>query len=220
MNDTKIDLLKEQEASIKRPRYKYSLAAKFFFASMDMVTGSKTTLAKMKLIEMLASIPYRAWEVRQYIRMTKSYRDRALVEGAGRIMDWSRDAQDNEYWHLLVINEKMKERGRKDPWFLKWPTPQLMIFTYVVITRVMAKISIKSAFLFNAEFEDHAEHVYAEYVDDNHLKLETEKVDNPLVKQYGDFDNWADVFRRIGLDEREHMNHSFELCGKKDCVVK
>jgi hypothetical protein len=34
------------------------------------------------LIEILASIPYRSWEIRQYARMTRSYRDRALVQEA------------------------------------------------------------------------------------------------------------------------------------------
>lgn len=30
----------------------------------------------------------------------------------------------------------------------------------------------------------------------------------------------AEVFRRIGLDERDHMNNSFVLCGKPEHVVK
>lgn len=220
MSDGKIDLQKEQEASLKRPRYKYSMAARFFFWSMDKVTGKRTTLAKAKLIEMLASIPYRSWEIRQYARMTGHYKERDLVEGAGRIMDWSREAQDNEYWHLLVINEKMKADGKKEPWYLHKPIPFLMILSYIVITRVMAVCSIRRAFLFNAEFEDHAEHVYAEFVDDHHHEWEKQKVESTLVKQYGEFDNWADVFRRIGLDEREHMNQSFIFAGKPECVVK
>ncbi|MCK5672504.1 MAG: hypothetical protein KAH95_03965, partial [Spirochaetales bacterium] len=103
-----IDLKKEQKASFARPRYKYSFAAKFFFVMMDMITGKKTTLAKAKLIESLASIPYRAWEIRQYGRMTKKYRDDNFVQKSRKIMTWGREAQDNEYWHLLVVNEKMK----------------------------------------------------------------------------------------------------------------
>jgi hypothetical protein len=62
----KPDLKKEQKASNARPRYRYSLAAKVFFLSMDLVTGEKITLPKVKLIELLAVIPYRAWETRQY----------------------------------------------------------------------------------------------------------------------------------------------------------
>ena len=214
-----IDLKKEHQASIERPRYPYSLAAKGFFLSMDLITGKKITLAKAKLIEMLASIPYRSWESREYARMTRGYQNQELVKGAGEIMVWGREAQDNEYWHLMVINEKMIEDGEKDPWYLFPVIPFIMVTTYIVLTRVMALVNIKKAFLFNAEFEDHAEHVYAQFVEE-HPEWEEQPVTNAKVKEYGDLSTWADVFRRIGLDERDHMNKSFVFCGKPECVVK
>lgn len=214
-----IDLKREQIASRERPRYRYSLAAKGFFWSMDLITGRRITLAKAKLIETLASIPYRSWEIRQYARMTRCYRNQELVQEARTILEWSREAQDNEYWHLMVINEKMKEDGVKDPWYLFPLIPFIMVASYVVLTRLMALVSIRRAFLFNAEFEDHAEHVYAQFVDE-HPEWEKQPVTNERVKEYGDLSTWADVFRRIGLDERDHMNNSFVLCGKPECVVK
>ncbi len=214
-----IDLKKEHKASRERPRYDYSLAAKGFFLSMDLVTGKTITLAKIKLIEMLASIPYRSWEIRQYARMTRYYRNQELIKKACKIMTWSREAQDNEYWHLMVVNEKMKDDGVKDPWYLFPIVPYIMIATYVILTRLMTLVSIKRAFLFNAEFEDHAEHVYAQFVEE-HPEWEDEPVTNEKVKEYGDLSTWADVFRRIGLDERDHMNNSFIFCGKPECVVK
>ncbi|MBA7576992.1 hypothetical protein ES708_18838 [subsurface metagenome] len=214
-----IDLKKEQKASLTRQRYKYSLAAKFFFLMMDIITGKKVTLAKVKLIETLASIPYRAWEIRQYKRMTRKYQDISFVEKARKIMMWGREAQDNEYWHLLVVNEKMKEDNAKDPWYLVPIVPLLMVSTYVLISRTLAIFSISRAFLFNTEFEDHAEHVYAKFVED-HPEWDTQPVNSNLVKEYGDFQTWGDVFRRIGLDERDHMNNSFIFCGKPEAVVK
>ncbi len=214
-----IDLKKEQAASLERPRYRYSLAARLFFWSMDLITGKKTTLGKAKLIETLASIPYRAWEYRQYGRMTRGYRKPDLVRAARSIAAWGREAQDNEYWHLLVINEKMKEDGVKDPWYLFPLIPLLMVAGYVMLTRIMALLRIRRAFLFNAEFEDHAEHVYAQFVED-HPEWEDQPVDNAVVRQYCDCTTWADVFRRIGLDERDHMNNSFIYCGKPECVVQ
>ncbi|MFC1461335.1 alternative oxidase [Verrucomicrobiota bacterium] len=214
-----IDLKKEHEVSKKRPRYGYSPAAKCFFLSMDLVTGKKVTLGKAKLLETLACIPYRSWEIRQYARMTRGYRNQELVQDARRITTWGREAQDNEYWHLLVINEKMKQDGIKDPWYLFPLFPLLMVAFYVVLTRVMALISIRRAFLFNAEFEDHAEHVYAQFIEE-HPEWEDQPVNNEKVKEYGDLPTWADVFRRIGLDERDHMNNSFVFCGKPECVVE
>jgi hypothetical protein len=213
-----IDLKKEQRATLERSRYSYSFTARLFFGMMDLLTGSRTTLAKAKLIEMLASIPYRSWEIRQYARMTRLYRNSREIERAKEIMEWSRSAQDNEYWHLLVINEKMKEDGKRDPWYLFPPIPWLMIASYVLLTRTMALVNIKRAFLFNAEFEDHAEHVYATFVKDN-PEWKNQPVENELVSRYGTFSTWADVFRRIGLDERDHMNDSFVLCGMPELVV-
>jgi len=214
-----VDLKREQQATLERPRYGYSLAARLFFAKMDLIAGRKTTLAKAKLIEMLASIPYRSWEIRQYARMTRLYRDGTAVERARAIMEWSREAQDNEYRHLLVIEEKMREEGARDPWYLLSPIPWLLVTGYVLLTRLMALMCIRRAFLFNAEFEDHAEHVYAAFVADR-PEWETQPVENPLVARYGDSESWADVFRRIDLDERDHMNASFAFCGMEEHVVR
>jgi hypothetical protein len=208
-----IDLKKEQKASLNRQRYKYSFAAKLFFFMMDIITGKKVTLAKAKLIETLASIPYRAWEIRQYKRMTREYKDESFVQNARKIMIWGREAQDNEYWHLLVVNEKMKEDNVKDPWYLNPIVPFLMVSTYTLISQTLAIFNISRAFLFNAEFEDHAEHVYAKFVED-HPEWDKQPVNSNLVKEYGNFQTWGDVFRRIGLDERDHMNNSFVFCGK------
>ena len=58
MGQAAIDLKKEQQASLARPHYPYSLAARLFFLAMDLVTGRRTTLPKAILIEMLAGVPY------------------------------------------------------------------------------------------------------------------------------------------------------------------
>jgi len=220
MGHTDLDLKLEQQAYLARQRYKYSLSAGFFFLAMDLVTGRKTTLAKAKLLEILASIPYREWETRQYGRMTKFYRKLFVVQQARQIVTWGREAQDNEYWHLLVIQEKMKADGVRDPWYLAAPIPWLIVWSYRMMAGLLALVSLRRAFLFNAEFEDHAEHSYAQFVAD-HPELETQPVQNSLVKEYShDAGCWADVFRRIGLDERDHRNRSFAYAGKPENIVR
>lgn len=218
MEQTSINLQIEQQASLSRPPYKYSLLARLFFAAMDLVTGKQLTLAKVKLVEILASVPYREWENRQYTRMTQHYQNQTLVQHARRIVTWGREAQDNEYMHLLVINEKKKEDGVTEPWYLSPPLRFLIVLSYVVFARTMALFNINRAFLFNAEFEDHAEHSYAQFVSE-HPEWEEQPVTNALVKEYGALESWAGVFRRIGLDERDHMNASFAFCGKPDNVI-
>jgi ubiquinol oxidase len=220
MGQTKLDLKREQQASMARPGYKYSLSARFFFLAMDLVTGRKTTLAKAKLLEMLASIPYREWETHQYRRLSKYHRNLEVVQQARQIVTWGREAQDNEYWHLLVIQEKMNTDGLPDPWYVVPPISWLIVWSYRVIAGLLALVSQRRAFLFNAEFEDHAEHSYAQFVSE-HSEWETQPVQNALVKEYSrDVSCWADVFRRIGLDERDHRNRSFVYSGKADCVVR
>lgn len=219
MQSKGVNLKAEQQSTLNRARYRYSFAARFFFFAMDLVTGKRITLAKAKLLETLASIPYREWEIRQYIRITRSFRNTAKVQWAESVIEWGRHAQDNEFDHLQVIHEKMKEDGLKDSWYLHPFITFFIVLTYVIISKTVACLHIKRAFLFNAEFEDHAEHVYAQMVTE-HPEWEEQKVTNPLVKAYADVDNWADVFRRIGLDERDHMNSSFIYCGMPEHVVK
>jgi demethoxyubiquinone hydroxylase (CLK1/Coq7/Cat5 family) len=219
MIDEIIDLKKEQIASANRPRYKYSIAARILFLAMDIVTGRKSTLSKAKLLETLACIPYREWEIRQYIRMTRRYRNQEFVNWADAILKWGRAAQDNEYMHLLVMNEKMKEDGIKDAWYLFPFIPYFMVLSYIPLSRMLALFSIRRAFLFMAEFEDHAEHVYAQFVSEN-PEWDEQPVKNELVKTYADVDTWGDVFRRVGLDERDHRNNCFAACGKPEYIFK
>ena len=219
MGQADIDLKKEQQATLARPHYRYSLAARFFFLTMDLVTGRRTTLSKAKMIELLAGVPYRAWEFRSYARLIRSFRDREAVRDARGILRWGREAEDNEYWHLLVLHEKMLEEGIRDAWYLSSAVVLPMLLSYRLIARTLALFSMRRAFLFNAEFEDHAEHVYAQFVQD-HPEWEDQPVRSALVKEYADVRTWADVVRRIGLDERNHRNSSFVFCGEPQQVVR
>ncbi len=212
-----IDLKKEHKTTLETPRYKYSFIAKVFFAGMDLVAGKKDNLSKAKLLEILASIPYRVWEIRHYLKLTRKFRNRERIKEVKNVIDWGRDAQDNEYTHLLVIHEKMKEDGMKDKWYLNPFVTFFAVLSYVIISKTMAFFNQKRAFLFNAEFENHAESVYAHLILDN-PQWEEQKLNNDFVRQYADVDTWADVFRRIMLDERDHMNHSFEFCGRPQMV--
>ncbi len=213
-----VDLRKEQQAALARPRLRYSPAARLFFLSMDLLAGKKTTLAKVKLIEMLAGIPYRAWEFRHYALMTRCHGDPGQEKRTREIIAWCRAAQDNERWHLLAVHEKMQEDGCRAPWYLLAPVTVLAIGFYAIFSRALARVSLGRAFRFNAEFEDHAEHAYAQFVAE-HPEWERQPLANERVRAYADLPTWADVFRRIGLDERDHMNRSLIYSGQPQRVV-
>jgi len=46
------------------------LKTKIFFFTMDLFAGRKLSLGKAKLLEILASIPYRQCEISQYVNPT------------------------------------------------------------------------------------------------------------------------------------------------------
>jgi len=213
------DLKAEQQATLRRKPYAYSLLARVFVAGMDLFAGKTTTLSKAKLLEIFAGVPYRLWEVKHYRQMTRRFGDRALVERCEKVVAWAREAQDNELWHLFVLHEKMKSDGAADAWYLTPPIPALMMASYRLFAGLMATLSMRRAFLFNAEFEDHAEHTYAQLVAD-HPEWDDQPVEDDVIRTLGgivapgELATWGDVFRRIALDEREHMNHSFVFCGK------
>ena len=217
--NTKINLKQEQLFTLQRKRYRYNIMARFFFLILDLIAGKKHSLSKAKLLEILACIPYREWEIKKYVSLTWNFRNATKIDEADTIIKWSREAQDNEYMHLLVIHEKMKEEGIKDAWYLSPVVVFFAVWSYVLVSKIVKYVSLKAAFYFNAQFEDHAEHVYAEMVND-HPEWETQSLTNDLVKKYADVENWADVFRRISLDEREHGNNSFYFCGKPELIVE
>jgi len=219
MAENRIDLKKEQQATLERPSLKYSFMARLFFISFDLLTGSKTTLFKVKLLEILAGIPYRAWEIHQYQKLTRCYGNDKLMSQARRLMVWARAAQDNEYQHLLLLHEKIMAEKLKQPWFLSPLVVRLMVFSYRLFAWALAKFSLRRSIYFNAEFEDHAERSYAEFVRE-HPEWEEQPVISPLAKAYGEFANWADLLRRVSLDERDHRNRSFHFCGRARDVVR
>lgn len=212
-----VDWKKEQEATLARPRRSCGILARMLFQGMDLVHGKALTPAKVKLLEILARIPYQSWEIRQYGRMNSRFASEDTVKEARDVIHWGREAQDNEFWHLRVITERMEKLGIRESAFHRLVTP-VAVLTYTLFSRLLARVNIRQAFLLNAEFEDHAEHEYMQYVKD-HPELETEKVDSAAVREVGDFATWADVFRRIGLDERDHMNNSLARCGRASEVV-
>ena len=98
-----------------------------------------------------------------------------------------------------------------------------MADSYQLFSGTLARVGIRRAFLLNAEFEDHAEHTYAELVRrtpsgrssrGGRRRQRVRRVPRPRR-----FDCWADVFRRIGLDERDHRNASFAFAGMPEQVV-
>src|SRR3989338_3860034 len=170
---------------------------------MDLFYGKKRSLQKFKVLEVIARVPYQAWEHVAYIAMTHTYRKPNF---ARRIFDFvteSRQQQDNEQWHLLILEEMTAQKNYKEHLVLHRILPQIMAFIYFQISLILYVLKPSLSYALNADFEDHAEHEYMEYVREHH-ELENESFESEFKKDYKDFKNIADLFRNIALDERLH----------------
>ena len=101
---------------------------------------------------------------------------------ARRIFDrvrQSRQQQDNEQWHLLILQELIGARGIREGSIRYWLVPQLVAFVYYQIVWLLYVVRPAAAYRLNAEFEDHAEHEYMEFVRD-HPELEQAPFDSVL----------------------------------------
>jgi hypothetical protein len=197
----------EQERTLSTPRLRYSLLARVLFVGMDILYGRRHTLSKFKVLELIARVPYQAWEQVAYVAITHTSED---PDFARRVFDRireSRQQQDNEQWHLLILAELIVLRGLREGFVRFWLIPQFIAFIYYQIVWLLYVVSPSWGYRLNAEFEDHAEHEYMEFVRE-HPELEQESWVSVLSADYGVFKSLADLFRQIGYDERMHKEES------------
>jgi hypothetical protein len=204
---TSEQLKQEQERTLAAPRMRYGLLARLLFVSMDILYGRTKTLAKFRVLEIIARMPYQAWENVAYVAITHAHAD---PDFARRIFDWvreSRSQQDNEQWHLLILEELKNKSGIRERFFYRSLMPQAIAFLYYNISWLLYVIRPKWSYLLNAHFEDHAEHEYMKYVAENPA-LEQVPFESAFAEDYGRFVCLADLFRQIGYDERVHKLES------------
>ena len=201
------ELRAAQAATLAAPRLRYSRLARLLFVGMDLLYGRRRTLSKFKVLELIARVPYQAWEQVAYVAITHT----AGAPGfARRVFDRVRESraqQDNEQWHLLILEELIARRGFRESFPRYWLVPQLIAFAYYQIIWLMYVIRPAWSYRLNADFEDHAEHEYMEFVRE-HPELETEPFESAFRDDHGPFASLADVFRQIACDERVHKEES------------
>jgi hypothetical protein len=201
-------MLKEEQArTLASPRRRYGLLARPLFLVVDLLYGRRRSLEKFKVLEIVARVPYQAWESVAYVAITHTA---SLPEFARRIfafVEEARHQQDNEQWHLLILEELLRERGARQGFVRFVVVPQLLAFAYYHVSWLLYVIRPAMSYRLNADFEDHAEHEYMAYVAET-PELEKEGYAGAFAEDYGRFDTLADLFRRIALDEREHKELS------------
>ncbi len=197
------ELRRAQTQTLQSPRRRYGIAARILFALLDVVYGKPRTLSKFKVLELVARVPYQAWEQIAFIAITHVH---SRTDMARRIHDRvaeSRAQQDNEMYHLFVIEELIARSGQPQPRIKFFWLPQTIAFVYYQLSWLLFVVRPRWSYRLNADFEDHAEHEYmtvvAEHPDWEHTSFESTFADD-----FGHFASLADVFRQIGHDERVH----------------
>lgn len=199
-----------QVETLGRPRRSYSIAARGLFASMDLIYGRKGSLRKYRVLEIVARVPYQAWENVAYVAITHTS---STPEFAREIHDrvvGTRAQQDNEQWHLLILEEMLHASGHRRTLLLDRLIPQFAAFIYYQISWLLYTISPGWSYRLNADFEDHAEHEYMEWVRDR-PELDDRPWASVFVDDYGHHKTVGDLFRSIGNDERIHKEESEEM---------
>ena len=199
-------LLAEQQASLASPRRRYSLSARLLFWIMDALYGQERTLEKFRVLELVARVPYQAWENVAYVAVTHTARQPGFARRVFDRVRSSRWEQDNEQWHLLILEELTSE-GPRQPWIRSRVIPQLLAFAYYQLSWFMFAIRPAWSYRLNADFEDHAEHEYAQLVEENPT-WEERSYDGDFTRDFGTYASLADLFRQICYDERLHRLES------------
>jgi hypothetical protein len=201
------ELKREQQKTLASPRMRYGPLARLLFVTMDLFYGRKKTLSKFKVLEIIARVPYQAWENVAYVAMTHTHADPGFARRIFDRIKESRIQQDNEQWHLLILEELGGKQGIRESFFKHWLIPQGIAFFYYHVSWLLYVIRPRWSYLLNAHFEDHAEHEYMEFVAEN-SSLETAPFESMFREDYGQFSSLADLFRQIAYDERVHKLES------------
>jgi ubiquinol oxidase len=200
-------LHRAQVQTLATPRHRYGVAVRFLVRSLDAVYGQAGSFGKFQVLELVARVPYQTWERVAYLAINRLYRQTGLARRVHERIVEAREQQDNEEWHLLIMAELAAREGSGRGWIRYRVLPQVLASVYYLLSWLMFLISPASSYRLNADFEDHAEHEYMEFVA-SHPGLESRPWNCPEAAGYGHFASVADLIRQIGCDERAHKEES------------
>ncbi len=195
-----------QMETLALPRRHAWLPSRVLFRIMDLTYGRGRTLEKFRVLELVARVPYQAWENVAYVAVTHTARRPGFARRVFDTVRISRWEQDNEQWHLLIL-EELTEGGTSQGLLRRQVIPQALAFVYYWISWALFVVRPDWSYRLNADFEEHAEHEYAHLVAD-HPEWETTPFRSAFSDDFGDYATLAELFRQIGFDERLHKEQS------------
>ncbi len=209
-----LNLVEEQERTLSGRKLKSNFILQVMYVTFDVLYGAKSSLQKFKVLEILARYPYWAWENGCYLRLSRLFakKDKASEENIAllhNIISLGREAQDNEQYHMFLLDSIIRQKGIKLGFIRYVVLPRIMGYIYYYLTRIIYFFSPVASFQMNAAFESHAEYEYMKMAKEN-PQWDNEPVDSVYFKYYPRQKTLNDLIRRIALDERDHKNSSLE----------
>jgi len=199
------ELVAAQAATLASPKRRHSWAAKILFHIMDALYGRDRSLEKFRVLELVARVPYQAWEHVAYVAVTHTASEPGFARQVFNRVRTARWEQDNEQWHLLIMEELTA--GQRRGVLRSRVIPQILAFGYYQLSWVLYVVRPKWSYRLNADFEDHAEHEYALLVRE-HPEWEAIRYEGEFTEDFGAYDSLAVLLRQIGYDERLHKIES------------
>jgi hypothetical protein len=89
------ELRRAQDQIFEEPRRRYGIAARILFTLPDVVYGKPRTLSKFKVLELVARVPYQAWEQVAFIAITHIHTRTGMARRIHDRVATSRAQQDN-----------------------------------------------------------------------------------------------------------------------------
>jgi ubiquinol oxidase len=207
------DLVRAQAQTLAAPCRPYGVLARVLFKTLDTLYGKKRTLSKFKVLELVARVPYQTWEQVAYIAITHMHSRPQLARRIYDRVRETREQQDNEQWHLLILEELIARSGKRERSIYYFWIPQAIALVYYHISWLLYVMRPAWSYRLNADFEDHAEHEYMHLVTE-HPEWENTPFHSDFATDYGPFDSLADLFRQIGHDERVHKEESISALAR------
>ena len=185
--------------------------------SGTIVYGKRPSYGKFKAVEVIARIPYQSWEVAAYTLLTGFYGDEARAIKLAKTSSFSRQAQDNETMHVVVITQICKKL-RCTGFFRHTLIPLLFAFFYFWTIYVLYMFSRRAALELNYLFESHAYSQYSKFLHLHETKLRNTPVTSDFLAFYGrECRSEYELFESIRNDELIHRNRSIRELESRDC---
>lgn len=201
------ELRAHQQRLLDLPEPRYGLPARLLFWTTRRVFPHGRSFEFFAFVELVARVPYMAWEHVGHIAQTQNHRDHRFARAIQDRVLLARDEQDNEFWHLLIMEELCEHASYRRRWFADRILPQILSVVYYQLSWLLYAIRPDWSYRLNSDFEDHAMRQYAAFVAE-HPEFDDTPWDSKYRDDYGHHATVADMLRQVALDEERHKTHS------------